>query len=453
MSKLKLCFTKHKESDQELIFLSWPIFIELFLRVFIGNINVWMISQYSESAVAAVGASNQLLNLSVFIYGFITVGAQIIIAQLIGAQKHHKIKEVITTALIGSFVLGLIISFVFICLPEQLLFFMNLPTNIVEIGVPYIQIYGASLFITSISAAIVAVLRSHGKTKAALIIPTIAIIFAVIGNYVALYGPMGLPHLGVKGLAISTVVSNFIALLIAFIILNRVIGFNVLKLRIKNASVPMLRQILTYGLPSSGENLSYTASQVVVTMIVASLGENMLIAKSYVTAITQFVYLIAASLSQGNQIIIGRNIGAKAYNRAYVRGKRTVQIAMICTALISISTWIAIEPIMHIFTYNQEVIAIAKIIFLVDIFLELGRTVNMVMVGSLNATGDVKFPLIISLIVLWLISLPFSYVLAIPLKMGLVGVWLAYSIDEGLRAIMLLKRWKSGIWRTKSKIN
>ena len=80
ISKIKHFFVDNKISNTELFFLSWPIFVELFLRVFIGNVNVWMISQHSESAVAAVGSANQLLTLSVFIYGFITVGVQIIIA-------------------------------------------------------------------------------------------------------------------------------------------------------------------------------------------------------------------------------------------------------------------------------------------------------------------------------------------------------------------------------------
>lgn len=62
-----------------------------------------MISQHSELAVAAVASANQLLNLSVFIYGFITVGVQIIIAQLIGARKQEDIPYVITTGILGSF--------------------------------------------------------------------------------------------------------------------------------------------------------------------------------------------------------------------------------------------------------------------------------------------------------------------------------------------------------------
>ncbi len=449
ISKINLFFRDNKHSHQELFYLSWPIFIELFLRVFVGNINVWMISQHSEPAVAAVGASNQLLTLSVFVYGFITVGVQIIIAQLLGAKKQNEVPEVITTGIIGSFVIGVLISALFMLFPQQLLMAINLPDDIVHIGVRYIQIYGASLFVSSISAAIVAVLRSHGKTKDALKIPMIALLLTVAGNYLALYSPFGLPNLGVAGLGISAAISNAIALIIGFIILNKEIGFNILSISFKLFSKDKLRQILKLGLPSSGENLSYMGSQVVVTMIVASLGANLLIAKSYVTAITQFIYLIASALAQGNQILIGRSVGAKDFDKAYKTGLHTVYLSVGITFIISLITFIFIEPIMHVFTYNPDIIEIAKVVFFVDIFLEIFRAINMTMVGSLNASGDVKFPLICSLIVLWIISLPFSYLLAIPLELGLLGVWLAYTIDEALRGVLMIKRWRSGIWRSK----
>ena len=74
-------------SDRELLFLSWPIFVELLMGVIIGNINVWMISHFNELAVASISATNQLIGLSVNIYGFITIGAQITIAQFLGANR------------------------------------------------------------------------------------------------------------------------------------------------------------------------------------------------------------------------------------------------------------------------------------------------------------------------------------------------------------------------------
>ena len=83
-------------------------------------------------------------------------------------------------------------------------------------------------------------------------------------------------------------------------------------------------------------------------MIVASLGQTVLIAKSYVQAITQFVYLIAASIAQGNQIIIGRKVGAKEFDFAYERGKRSMLIASFVTIIIASLTYVFAEPLMQI---------------------------------------------------------------------------------------------------------
>ena len=449
MNKKKLL----KRSDRELLFLSWPIFVELFLRVIIGNVNVWMISHYSEPAVAAVSAANQLLNLTVFIYGFITVGTQIIIAQPIGAKQRDKIPTVINTALFGSLFLGILISLMFIFGSDQLLHFMGLEEALVDLGRGYLQVYGGSLFISSLTAVIIAVMRSHSFTKPALLVPMFASILAVIGNYFVLYSPFGLPNFGVTGLAFSSVFGNTIGLIVAAFLLKKHVGFSVLSARLKYLSWDVMKNVLTYGLPSSGESLSYQGAQVVVTMIVAQLGSSVLIAKSYVTAITQFVYLIASALSQGNQIMIGRHVGAGEFERAQKRGMRTMIIGIIASVTICLLTYLFIEPIMGIFTTNAEVISIAKGVFLVEIVLETARAVNMILVGSLNASGDVKFPLFCSLIVLWVISLPFSYSLAIVFKFGLIGVWIAYAIDEALRSILMIYRWYSGVWKTKSVVH
>ncbi len=439
-------------SDRELFFLSWPIFIEFFLRVVIGNINVWMISHYSEPAVASVGAANQLLMLSVFVYGFITVGTQIIIAQLIGANKRNEIKAVINTALFSSLAIGLLISLLFILFPVPLLRFMNLDAELITIGKGYLQVFGGSLFISAITAVVVAILRTHSFTTPALLVPMTASILAVIGNYIALYSPFGLPSFGVTGLAWASVFGNSIGLLIALMLLKKHIGFSIFSVRLNAFSGSILKSILAYGLPSSGESLSYQGAQVVVTMIVASLGSSVLIAKSYIMAISQFVYLVAAALSQGNQIMVGRNVGAGQFERASKRGMRTMMIGVTASLLICIATYLFIEPIMGIFTTNQEVIAIARQVFLVEIILETVRSVNMILVGALNASGDVKFPLICSLIVLWVISLPFSYTLAIVVKWGLVGVWIAYALDEALRSILMIRRWRSGVWQKKAVV-
>jgi putative MATE family efflux protein len=440
-------------SDKELLFLSWPIFIEMFLKIAIGNVNVWMISQYSEPAVASIGAANQVLNLTVFIYGFISVGTQIIIAQLIGAKKRAKIPTVLNTALFGALGIGFLVSFVFLFFSDQVLTLMNLSPKLVAIGHSYLQIYGGSMFVSSLTATIIAAMRAHGFTQPALLVPLTSSLLAIIGNYFALYSPFGLPHFGVTGLAMSSAFANTIGLLIAIGLLKQHLRFSIFSVRPRFFSWYYLKQILSYGLPSSGESLSYQGAQVVVIMIVASLGSNVLIAKSYVAAISQFVYMATSSLGQGNQIMIGRHVGAGEFKEAKARGFKTLAFGISLSLLICIITFIFITPIMHLFTHNPEIIRLARQVFFVEIFLETVRAINIVLVGSLNASGDVKFPLTCSLIVLWLVSLPFSYTLTIPVHLGLVGVWIAYTIDEGLRGSLMIRRWRSNIWQGKAVVH
>lgn len=374
------------------------------------------------------------------------------IAQYLGAKKSESVKQVINTSLFGALGIGLLISLVFILFSPQLLRFMNLEPELITIGENYLQIFGGSLFISALSAVIIAILRTHGFTQPALLVPMVASILTVVGNYLALYSPFGLPSFGVSGLAWSSVIGNTIGLLIAFSLLKKHIRFSLFDISLRQFSWERIKQILTYGLPSSGESLSYQGAQVVVTMIVASLGASVLIAKSYITAISQFVYLIAAAISQGNQIMIGRNVGAGEFQQAYKRGIRSTVIGIGASVIICVVTYLFIEPIMGIFTTNPEVIEIAKEVFLVEIILEAVRSINMTLVGSLNASGDVKFPLVCSLIVLWLISLPFSYLLAISFGFGLVGVWIAYAIDEFLRSCLMIARWRSGVWKSKAVV-
>jgi len=156
------------------------------------------------------------------------------------------------------------------------------------------------------------------------------------------------------------------------------------------------------------------------------------------------------SIGQASQIIIGRAVGAREIDAAYRQGVKSWRLGMLVALSISVVIYLFAEPIMQLFTGNQEIIALTKRLFLFSILLELGRATNIIVISSLNATGDVRFPFICGIIVMWIVSLPFSYLLGVYAGLGLVGVWLAYIIDEGLRAVLMFRRWRSKVWTTKS---
>ena len=122
---------------------------------------------------------------------------------------------------------------------------------------------------------------------------------------------------------------------------------------------------------------------------------------------------------------------------------------MLVTLIVSGSIFIFSDYILGIFTTNSEILRLGKQILFIDIFLELGRTVNMVTIRGMQASGAIKFPVIVGIVSMWSVSALFAYIFAITFKMGLNGVWLAMMLDEILRGIIFYIRWKRGSCRSK----
>ena len=107
---------------------------------------------------------------------------------------------------------------------------------------------------------------------------------------------------------------------------------------------------------------------------------------------------------------------------------------------------------MDFFTHNEEILSASLKVFPFMILLEVGRVFNIVIINSLHAAGDIKFPMFMGIIFVFIVAVPFSYIFGINLGMGLVGIWIANAMDEWCRAIAMLIRWRSKKWENKSFI-
>jgi putative efflux protein, MATE family len=430
--------------------LAWPIFIEQLLRLMMNYVSVFMLGHYSDEAVAATGVASQILAISVIFYGFLTVGVQIVVAQLLGAKRQRRVEHVITNGLVVAFIIGVVMSFIFIFFGEYFLRSLGLSERLVTVGAPFIKIIGGSSVVIALYSSMLPILRTHGYVRQAMVVPVTVSLVNVLLNYLFLYGAFQFLHWGVMGVGIAASIANITGMIMTVWMLDKYIGYRFHWRKLRQCSRKMLGAILRYGLPSAGENLSYAGSQLVVTAIIALLGTEALTTKIYASTISQFVMLFALSIGQASQIIIGRATGAREMQTAYEQGIRSWRIGMGIALLVSVLLYLCARPVMGLFTPNQQVVEMAHTLFLFSIALELGRATNIIVISSLNATGDVRFPFICGIIVMWIVSLPFSYLLGISAGLGLVGVWLAYIIDEGVRALLMYRRWQSRVWTTKS---
>ena len=440
--------TEHSLKRQ-LRVLTVPVFIEMALVMMLGAVDTVMLSRYSDNSVAAVGLDNQLMSLVFLVYQFFAMGAAIICAQYIGAGFQKRLVQVVGMALVVNLLLGLTVSALLFVFAEQLLHLMGVRPELMGDALVYLRLTGALSFFQALSLTFSASLRSAGKVTYPMIVTGIVNVVNIIGNYALIFGRLGCPQMGVEGAAIATAASRAVAtVLLAVIHFRKHIPRFPLRYFIP---VPWLelRNLLSIGIPAMSENISYNLSQVVVTYFINQISNEALATRTYCANIIMFVYLFCLSITQGGDILVGHLVGHRHHQAAYVLGNYFFRWSMIITLTGSATLAIFGRDILTAFTDNQEIIAMGVWVFVIDWFLEIGRTSNIFATSTLRATGDAYYPLMIAIIFNWTIAVGLSYVVGIPFGYGLIGMWVAFALDENIRGVILMRRWRSGKWRSK----
>ena len=272
----------------------------------------------------------------------------------------------------------------------------------------------------------------------------------IIGNYSLIFGKFGMPTLGVDGAAISTAFARGVSMVILFIILfkKHIPRFPLANFR----PFPWIemKNLLKIGLPSAGENMSYSFSQVVLTYFINMIGDEALATRSYVVNVVMFVYLFTIAMAQGGAICIGHLVGDKRIRGAYLLGKYVMRLSVIVSVFLSCIWALMGKTMFGWLTENPEIIRLGVFILYVDIILEIGRAINIYATNALRATGDVNFPFYVGVVVQWGIAVGCGYLFGLHWGWGLVGMWFAFLLDENIRGVIFVRRWNSLKWAKKS---
>ncbi len=437
---------KNAADHLSLFHLTWPIFLEVFLFMLMGLADTFMLSALSDNAVSGVGAANQYIHIAILILEVVGNGASIVVSQYLGSRRYFEAAKISALAVTMNLCVGLIMSVVFFFGASRLMTMMNLKGEVLIYAQSYLVIIGSFIFLQAIINALAAVIRVHGWTKQTMYVSLGMNVLHVVLNYGLIFGNLGMPELGVKGAAISSVISRGLAVIVFLWLL-----YQVMEVRVKleyyfTYSKEYVQKILNIGLPSAFEQVLYQFCQIIFLYYATYLGAETLAARQYAMNISMFTYLFAIAIGTGTAIIIGRNVGAGKKEEAYHQLWSSVRAAFIFTIIMVVAVTLFRTQLMSIFTDNPEIIAIGASVLVLSILLETGRTMNIVVINSLRASGDARFPVKIGFLSMVCMSVPLGYLLVFVLEWGLVGIWLAISADEWLRAIIVYFRWKSRKW-------
>ncbi|MCQ2506101.1 MAG: MATE family efflux transporter [Lachnospiraceae bacterium] len=444
--------TREINEKTPLLLLAGPMFLELLLNICVNNADTLMLSHYSETAVGAVGNSNQIMFFFILTFNIIATSTSIIVAQYLGAGKQDKMNLIYSLAFYFNLALGLVLSLVFVAFKDGILTFMKVPQDMIPEARIYINIVGGTLFLQACYNVMVQILRCNGFTKVGTYISVVINIINILGNYLFLYGPLKFLNLGVAGVAIPTGFARLASVVISLVFFaHKKIGKISVKFLFPFPGA-MLSRMVKIGLPSAGENLFYNMYQLVLLSFINGLGPDSVNTKVYCQSLISFAMIFSNASAMATQIIVGHLIGAGKEDEAYKRVFTTLKVSLPITIGLATANWLLSPYTLRLFTTNENIIKLGFYVMAVDIVIEIGRCLNMTFINAMKAAGDYIYPLILGMITMWGLGVSVGYTLGVALSFGVAGVFAGTAADEFIRGLIVWHRWAKKKWTGKSLV-
>lgn len=442
--------TREINEKTPLMVIAGPMFLELFLNTMLNNVDTIMLSRFDRNAVGAIGNANTVMFMMNILFNIIATATAVVVAQYLGAKQNEKMNMIYTLSVIVNFVLGIVLSGAMVAASPLISTILHIQPSMRNYFITYVMIVGGFGFLSAVYNVMLQILRCNGFPKVGMYVTIAVNIVNIFGNYAFLYGPLKYLNLGVAGVAISTVAARAIALTVAFIFFfARGIGKISLK-TLKPFPFDVLVNMIKIGLPSAGENLSYNLYQMALLSFVNMMGEDSVNARSYCNALISFAMIFSNASAMATQIITGHLVGAGKEDLAYKKVFRTLRTSMPITIVLAVTNRLICPYTLLLFDATPEIIAFGKMIMFVDIFIEIGRCLNMTFVCSLKAAGSYVFPLVVGLFTMWILGLGMGYTLGVAFGIGVAGIYAGTATDECIRGLIVMRYWAKKKWYGKA---
>ena len=429
--------------------LTFPIAMEQFFRILVSSVDTMMLSSYSNDAVAAVGLVSQYSFFLTILFSVIGTGCSIVLAQYLGANKSEdELNHVAQAGAIMVFFMSIFMTALVILGTGWLLDRYTLDPTVRHYAWQYFIIFGGiSCFFNAFSLLQGAILRSYGYTSEAMITSIVANLTNVLGNALSLYGWFGLPVLGVPGVAGASGLSMVVSCILFRVFIKRRKDVVFHMKGITKVPKEAFKLVLKVGVPTAGESLSYNVSQITIMAMISTLGTYAMSAQVYTMTILRFVFVAAIAIGQATQIKSGYFVGAKQNDIVYKKVFKYQLVATSISMAMIVLVNLVKRPVIGIFTDIPEVYGFVSTLLIYSAYIEFGRSLNLIYIGALKGSGDVRFPVLYGIFSNWFFMVLGSYILGIKCGLGLVGFWLGIGTDETTRGFVMLWRWKSRRWQ------
>lgn len=312
-------------------------------------------------------------------------------------------------------------------------------------AITYFVISGLSYPFLGIYNSCAALFRSMGNSRITMIVSIIMNLINIVGNAIGIF----VFHAGVTGVGIATLIARAAAAVIMmYLSFNRKNEVFIRLPEIFSWNGKMIRKILNIAIPNGIENGIVQLGRVLLTSIIALFGTTQIAANGVTNSLAGMAVSFPTAMNLAIVTVVGQCVGANDYSQATYYTKKLMKITYVGTLCINLGMILLLPWILNLYTLSAETRQLTYILVVIhNCFAILLWPVSFTLSYGLRAAGDVRFPMIISIISMFVFRISFAYILGVVFHMGVIGIWIAMGIDWTFRSIVFVDRFRRGQWK------
>jgi putative MATE family efflux protein len=436
--------------------LAWPSIVENILQSVLTMVTFIMVGQLGSTALAAVGASQQIQILFISAFFALSMGATVIIAHAFGAGRHEDINVAAKQSTAAGTVLSIVITVIVIVFAEPMLAVMGAEPEVIAEGARFQQISAIGYVFMAIMFILGGALRGVGDTRTPMLVTAGINVLNVVISLPLIFGLAGMPRLETDGAAIGQTISRFAGAAIMVAILYK--GHRGVCIAGREGwapDIPFLRRLADISLPNMAESLLRSGGQILFVVVVFMLGTA--VAAGHQIAQTAFFLSMfpGFGFSMAATALVGQSLGAGNIPRARSATLTAARGCLVWMSAMGVIFFLFAEPIIALSATGEDKDAIMaagidalRVIALAQPVMAIGFVVS----GALRGAGDTRFPMYATGLGMWVFRLPLAYFFAITLDLGIAGVYLGMFVDQTIVMGLMIWRYRQGKW-VNSRLN
>ena len=416
--------------------IAYPVMLGQLGHVLVGLADNIMVGRLGAAPLAAVSLGNSLIFIALSIGIGFSFAITPLIAEADGARNIEKGRSYFQHGIVMCTIIGLLL-FGVVWFSKPVLYYLDQPSEVVDLALPYIDIVAFSLVPVMVFQAFKQFGDGLSQTKYAMYATIGANLVNVLFNYLLIYGVWIFPRLELEGAAIGTLISRFFMLGFMYFILKKKKKFSTYFIWAKKSlQQKIFKRLFNLGFPTALQMLFEVAIFTASVFLAGTLGTNAQAANQVALNLSSMTFMIAVGIGVTATIRVGNQKGQHNYEELRRIAFSTFILVFIIEAFFALG-FILLKDLLPVFYIdNAEVIALAAQLLIVAALFQLSDGLQVVILGALRGLQDVRYPTLICFFAYWVIGFPVSYLLGKENAMGSMGIW--FGLLAGLSASSIL---------------